>query len=232
MSARWSTTSAAACSGAMYCGVPIEVPTRVSVSFLDWLCSATDSALATPKSATHADPPESSTLSGLMSRCTTPRACAKASARATSLRMLTVCAIDSGPRASRVRSDSPSTNGIVKYGSPPVSPALSTPTMCGCWSAAESMISRRNLSADSSEAISGDRTFTTIWRWSFLSRATYTRLMPPPPSSDSMSKSAPRACWTWSRRSVIEGPRHGTRGESHAGWTTSPPLELAHFTKA
>ena len=33
-------------------------------------------ALATPKSVTTATPPESSTLSGLMSRCTTPCACA------------------------------------------------------------------------------------------------------------------------------------------------------------
>ena len=46
----------------------------------------------------------------------------------------------------RARSDSPSTNGIVKYGSPSVSPALSTGTMCGCWSRAASRISRWNRS--------------------------------------------------------------------------------------
>ena len=49
-------------------------------------------------------------------------------------------------RASRARSDSPSTNGIVKYGSPSASPAVSSGTMCGCWSRAASWISRLNRS--------------------------------------------------------------------------------------
>ena len=71
-------------------------------------------AFAIPKSVTVAEPPEISTLSGLMSRWTMPRSCAYASARATSCRRLTASVIESAPaRESRARSDSPSTNGIV-----------------------------------------------------------------------------------------------------------------------
>ena len=69
--------SPAACSGAMYAGVPIDVPSCVSVDPCAPL-SVRESlnALAMPKSVTTAVPPESSTLSGLMSRCTMPRSCA------------------------------------------------------------------------------------------------------------------------------------------------------------
>ncbi len=76
MSARWSIfASPAACSGAMYAGVPIEVPTCVSVAPPTPVRAAL-MAFAMPKSVTTAVPPESSTLSGLMSRWTTPRWCA------------------------------------------------------------------------------------------------------------------------------------------------------------
>src|SRR6266516_2099916 len=68
MSARWSTLgSALACSGDMYAGVPSATPSDVMPP-----CSALLDALnafATPKSVTIALPPESSTFSGLMSRC-------------------------------------------------------------------------------------------------------------------------------------------------------------------
>src|SRR6266704_5539246 len=86
MSARWSTLgSALACSGDMYAGVPSATPSDVKPP-----CSALLEALnafATPKSVTIALPPESSTLSGLMSRCTMPRSYAYASADAISRRM-------------------------------------------------------------------------------------------------------------------------------------------------
>ena len=77
MSARASTPgSAAACSGAMYIGVPSAMPICVSAPSPDGVAAASRSAFATPKSVTVAEPPERSTLSGLMSRCTTPSACA------------------------------------------------------------------------------------------------------------------------------------------------------------
>jgi hypothetical protein len=125
-------------------------------------------------------------LSGLMSRWMMPRLCAYTSARATSLRMLTASRTDSGPRESRARSDSPSTNGMMKNGNPSVSPALSTGTMCGCWSAADNMISRLNRSTETVAASSYGKTFTTTVRPSELSRATNTDDIPPPPSSRSM----------------------------------------------
>ena len=67
--------SPAACSGAMYAGVPTAVPSCVSVAPAGFSCAAAI-ALAMPKSATTAVRPESRMLSGLMSRCTTPRSCA------------------------------------------------------------------------------------------------------------------------------------------------------------
>ena len=70
-------------------------------------------AFAMPKSVTTAAPPAMRTLSGLMSRCTTPRWCAYASARVTSRRIPITSVTASGPRPSRARSDSPSTKGIV-----------------------------------------------------------------------------------------------------------------------
>ena len=56
----------------MYDGVPMDVPMRVSVLSGEAV-RAEFIALAIPKSVTSAAPPESITLSGLISRCTTPR---------------------------------------------------------------------------------------------------------------------------------------------------------------
>ena len=84
--------------------------------------------------------------------------------------MLTASRTESGPRDSRARSDSPSTNGMMKNGSRivgapassgAVSPALSTGTMCGCCSAAESMISRLNRSTETVAASSYGSTLMT-----------------------------------------------------------------------
>ena len=104
--------SPAACSGAIYAGVPMLVPICVSVAPPDEVRAAL-MAFAMPKSVTTATPPEMSTLSGLMSRCTTPRWCAYASAFDTSRRMPITSGTASGPRERRERSDSPSTKGIV-----------------------------------------------------------------------------------------------------------------------
>ncbi len=68
-SLRASTSSSPiACSGLMYAGVPMANPVPVRRS-----PPATCRARAIPKSATTARPPVSSTFSGLISRCTTPR---------------------------------------------------------------------------------------------------------------------------------------------------------------
>ena len=62
----------AACSGLMYEGVPMASPIAVAPPW----GPARSTARATPKSAMNACPSESRMFSGLMSRCTTPRACA------------------------------------------------------------------------------------------------------------------------------------------------------------
>jgi hypothetical protein len=98
----------------MYAGVPSATPCEVRL--LDALApEETLTALATPKSVTTATPPEMRTLSGLTSRWITPRAWAYASADTTSRRIRTVSAIGNSPsRSTRVRSDSPLTNGMMK----------------------------------------------------------------------------------------------------------------------
>ena len=96
----------------MYAGVPIDVPSCV-IDVPNSVRDA-DSAFAIPKSVTTAVPPESSTLSGLMSRWTMPRLCAYCSARAMSPKMRRISTVVSGVGSpSRTRSDSPSTYGIV-----------------------------------------------------------------------------------------------------------------------
>ena len=72
--------SAVACSGAMYAGVPSATPAVVRTC----LPVASLTAFATPKSMTNACRPLNITLSGLMSRCTTPCSCAWANASTTS----------------------------------------------------------------------------------------------------------------------------------------------------
>ena len=75
-SARASTGSPRACSGAMYCGVPAMTPLCVRL--------ASSIARARPKSVslTRSMQFSSRMFAGLMSRCTTPWACAAARARA------------------------------------------------------------------------------------------------------------------------------------------------------
>ena len=106
----------------MYAGVPIPAPACVIEAFDALLCAA-ENAFAMPKSATTAAPPDMRMLSGLMSRCTTPCACAYCNARATSRSTLSASVIGSGPsRARRSRSDGPDSNGITKYTAPFTSP--------------------------------------------------------------------------------------------------------------
>src|SRR3989442_14207314 len=93
MSARWSVLgSAAACSGAMYAGVPSATPSEVSAVLP--VDSAT--AFATPKSATSACLPEDSTLSGKHALVADLRV-AKAVAGSTGRAALTSLGLPLGP---------------------------------------------------------------------------------------------------------------------------------------
>ena len=83
----------------MYAGVPIAIAGRGQpvVRATRPPCVAAATAFAMPKSATTAVPSLSSTFSGLMSRCTIPRRCAYASARATSRTTFTTSGDREGP---------------------------------------------------------------------------------------------------------------------------------------
>ena len=166
----------------MYVGVPMATPANVSVSTGTRADAA--SAFATPKSVTMAEPAEMSTFSGLMSRCTTPCACEYARAEAISRsRRRAACGEGGSAEVSASRSDCPSTYGMVKYGSPSASPAVSSGTMCGCCSDAATRISRRNRSWLISAESAGLSTLMTTILPSAISSARNTRLMPPAVSS-------------------------------------------------
>ena len=175
------------------------------------------SALAMPKSVTTAVPPESRTLSGLMSRCTIPRAWAYASALVTSRRIASTSPMGSPLPSRRLRSDSPSTYGMVNQGRPSTSPAASTGTMLACCREAASRISRSNRWALSPCTSSGFRTLMTTLRESRASWATNTRDIPPPPSSRSMAKAVPRLACNWDRRSMGVLVGLGDSAEGTAG---------------
>ena len=142
--------SPTACSGAMYAGVPSDVPSCVSVRRRCVTASRADAviAFAMPKSVTTPLPPESSTLSGLMSRCTTPCACAYASA------LRDVAQDARRPRDRAARRVAPGARAATRprrtascsTAAPSASPASAAGTMCGCCSRAASWISRLNRS--------------------------------------------------------------------------------------
>ena len=122
MSARPSTAvPGTSASGATKSGEPMAMSLRV-ISALSRF-----TALARPKSATFTRPRASSiTFEGLMSRCTMPSSCAKASASHTAVAMRTASPASSRPCA-RISSATsvPSMNSITKYSSdPPASRAM------------------------------------------------------------------------------------------------------------
>ena len=101
-------------------------------------------------------------LSGLMSRWTTPlmRVTERVGDVAQDADRLRRRA--ASPRgARRSRSDSPSTNGIVKYGSPSACPTRAPARCADAGARAASWISRLNRSMLSAAASSGGSTFTT-----------------------------------------------------------------------
>ena len=164
-------------------GVPNDMPICVSVP--PGASRDAERAFAMPKSVTTAVPPESRTLSGLMSRCTTPRPCANSSARAMSRRMLMTSASDSAaPASSRARSDSPSTKGIVYQGMPFVSPADNTGTMFAAGGRGDLNLPEP-LGVDSRGELASQHLHHDRRRRRF-SIARKTRDIPPPPSSRSM----------------------------------------------
>jgi hypothetical protein len=103
-SARSSTTAPAACSGAMYAGVPAPLDPSVP------------SKWASPKSSSFTRPSsQTKTFAGLRSRCSTPRewACASPSAICSAIR--SASSTGKGPFSIRRASVSPRSSSITRY---------------------------------------------------------------------------------------------------------------------
>src|SRR5262245_27173978 len=178
-SARWSSTSPLACSGAMNSGVPAMMPLCVML--------ASSAARARPKSVIFAwwFPLSSSTLAGLTSRWISPVAWAAASPSATCRPIWTTSSVSSGPvRSSRCWRVSPGMNSITRYGSGCSSTAYTCTTFSWRTLALERASRRKRLRAGDVAAICGDSTFTATTRWSTSSNARKT--IPNPPRADDL----------------------------------------------
>ena len=166
----------AACSGAMYDGVPMSVCVRVrSVA-----CH-----FARPKSATFGVPSAaSSTLPGFRSRWTMPRSCAAATPRATFSTSSAAARGDMRGPPSRSESDPPVTSSIAMNGHPAWSPISKICTTFGCLTAAIASASPQNRASAAREAPPRRSVLIATSRFSALWRARYTTPIPPCPSSD------------------------------------------------
>jgi len=138
------------------------------VSFVASCCPrAAESTFAIPKSSTlTTSPPDEPvtiiTFSGLMSRCTTPAACAAPSASSTCRAIPRARVGESGPSLTMLRRLRPSTNSRTRKndpsGSRPKSLAAHTD---GCWIFPAAIASRSNRATSSFDAIArGSRTFS------------------------------------------------------------------------
>jgi hypothetical protein len=189
----WSeatVASPAACSGAMYAGVPSTIPDRVSAGARSSPSvepatspSAQSIPRASPKSPTRTWPLcATKMLSGLRSRWMRPTSWAAASPRP--------AASSTSSTAGRLRgvsihcrSVSPSTSAIAMNGRPSWVPTSWTATTFGCESFASACASRRSRSPPWAPRCS---TLIATARPSSGSRARYTTPIPPRPSTVSI----------------------------------------------
>ena len=226
--------SPAACSGAMYAGVPSDVPTR----------DVERRASSPPPRRRRADRlgdaevgdhrarrRDSSMFSGLMSRCTIALRVRVARARSPTSRRMRI-AVGHRQRAVARRAARAATR-LRRTASCSTAPRLDSPaassgTMCGCCSrAASSDLALEPLGARVPRRARARSTFTTTLRPSAASSATKTRDIPPPPSSRSTcrrrraSAAGDRECPLRSRRIVVR--RRGERS-----YPTSHPASECH----
>ena len=130
-------------------------------------------ARAMPKSRTFTWPPDSTMLAGLMSRCTSPAACAASRASHTAAAIAAPSAAGSGPTWSKTsRRVRPAASSITMYGVPPSIPQSKTVTMRGWFSLATCRASRSNRARKpGSEAYCGLSILTATSRSSTSSPA-------------------------------------------------------------
>ncbi len=137
-----------------------------------------------PKSTTFT-PPSSviMMLPGLMSRCTSPAACATSSASQTAAAIPTARSTGSGPPwASSALSERPRISSMTMYGEPSSMPESKTMAIRGCTSIAACCASRPNRSANRGSSASPPfSTLTATGRPSTRSTPCHTVAMPPTP---------------------------------------------------
>ena len=189
----------------MYAGVPIAAPVIVKRESNSLEC-------AIPKSLSSARPvPVSMKIfSGFTSRCTTPFACANASASATSLSTRSARSGLNGPSSiTACFSVRPGTSCITSA-SPPSRSRLTacTVTMFGCCKRATVRASRvsRAIASSAPDANFGRTTLIATSRKSARSRARYTTALPPRPNSPSSVYSSSRSLTSLSSHSSIIVP--------------------------
>ena len=175
-----------ACSGDRYATVPSTPAVPVTV--------VVPSARAMPKSSTLTCPPASTTFAGVMSRCTSPAACATSSASQTSAAIRTASPAGSIPAWSRTcRRVRPSTSSITMNGVAPSTPQSNTVTRRGWLSRAACRASRSNRARKpGSAAYCRLSTLTATSRPSTWSLARHTVAMPPVPSTSPSAYRPPR----------------------------------------
>ena len=164
-----STSSPRACSGDMYCGVPMSMPLTVcpGIAVADVTSASAGLARrAMPKSSNLTSPScRIITLSGLRSRWTMPARWASASADATWMPMSTTVATSSGALRAMSRSVLPSTNSQAMKCVPAASPMSWIVMMFGWFSADAALASRMNRARLSwSSADVAGRTFSATRR--------------------------------------------------------------------
>ncbi len=99
-----------ACSGAIYPGVPINVPVTVNA-----VCELSMRAMPKSNNLTRRiSPPGKNMFPGLISRCTIPRTCAAPKPLATPCARSSTSSMRSGPSSSRSISVCPSSHSIAK----------------------------------------------------------------------------------------------------------------------
>ncbi len=217
-----SSPPATAISGARYAGVPPPLDCAASGRK-----ASGSSDTARPQSPRYTSPKgPSSTLSGLMSRWSTRRECAKATASHT-FTSTSSASTNGCPPARAWLHGVPSTRFITKKGAPSaVVASRCTGTMLGCSRRPVTMASRTRLAASPAPE---RRNFTATSRWSARCSAATTWPMPPVPSVGPSTKSAGAASAGPAETTGSDGAADaGASASSCAGTVgASPRLSVA-----
>ena len=172
-SARSSTAAPAACSGAMYAGVPAPLDPSVP------------SRCASPKSSSFTRPSsQTKTLAGFESLCSTPREWACASPPAICSAIRSASSTGNGPFSIRLASVSPRSSSMTRYAPAAQVPTSWIVTMAG-WSSFATASASFSIHSSFTRCFDrpGFRALSATVRPSCGSKASYTAPKPPRPIS-------------------------------------------------